>query len=102
MIGAATSVAEISYDVVMGDNMSFVEGCYRLPGGDWQVLIVSRCDVSEPELFTQRWETGVTGVLLRFPKLARLDRTVVEQVLFEALGIREWTEVRGPDSMQLR
>lgn len=33
--------AEISYDLVMDDDMSFVEGTYRLPGGDWQVVIVS-------------------------------------------------------------
>ena len=27
--------AEISYDLVMDDDMEFVEGTYRLPGGDW-------------------------------------------------------------------
>ena len=31
--------AEITYDLVMDDNMNFVEGCYRLHGGEWQVFI---------------------------------------------------------------
>lgn len=29
--------AEISFDLKMEDNMSFVEGTYRLEGGEWQV-----------------------------------------------------------------
>jgi hypothetical protein len=33
--------AEISYDLVVGDDMEFVEGTYRLLGGDWKVVIVS-------------------------------------------------------------
>jgi hypothetical protein len=40
--------AEISYDLVMNDDMEFVEGTYRLPNEDWQVLIVSKRDVPEP------------------------------------------------------
>jgi len=42
--------AEISYDLVMDSDMEFVEGTYRLPGEDWQVVIVSRHDVKEPAL----------------------------------------------------
>jgi hypothetical protein len=30
--------AEISYDLVMDYEMAFVEGTYRLPARDWQVL----------------------------------------------------------------
>src|SRR5262245_47640183 len=44
------TAAEISYDLVMGEDMAFVEGTYRLPGGDWQVVIVSRYDVAEPQV----------------------------------------------------
>jgi hypothetical protein len=32
--------AEISYDLVMDDDMWFVDGTKRLPGRDWQVVIV--------------------------------------------------------------
>jgi hypothetical protein len=28
-------VAEISYDLVMDEDMAFVEGSYRLPGNEW-------------------------------------------------------------------
>ena len=30
---------EISYDLVMGDDMAFVEGTFRISGGEWQVFI---------------------------------------------------------------
>jgi hypothetical protein len=94
--------AEISYDLVMGDDMDFVEGTYRLPGGEWQVVIVSRYDVQEPEVVPQQWESGVSGVLIRFPRSGRLDRAAVERVLSTSLGVWDWDAVRGPDSMKLR
>jgi hypothetical protein len=94
--------AEISYDLVMDDDMEFVEGAYRLPGSDWQVCIVSRFDVPAPEVRPSRWESGVTGLVIRFPRAARLNREAVERVLSATLGVSEWVEVRGPDSMRLR
>jgi hypothetical protein len=93
---------EISYDLIMDDDMDFVEGTYRLTGGDWQVVIVSRRDVAEPEVVSTRCQSGVSGMFVRFPRCGRLNREVVEKVLGEALGVSEWVEVRGPDSMQLR
>ena len=94
--------AEISYDLVMDDDMQFVEGTYRLPGADWQVFIFSSREMNEPEVMHQFWESGVTGVFVRFPRCERLNRTAVERVLSNALGVSEWAQVRGPDSMQLR
>lgn len=94
--------AEISYDLVMDDEMEFVEGTYRLPGGDWQVVIVSRADVAGPEVVPQEWDGGVTGVAVRVPRSNRLDREAVERLLSVALGVSEWVRVRGPDSMSLR
>jgi hypothetical protein len=94
--------AEISYDLVMDDDMLFVEGAFRLEGSHWQVVIVSRCDVDEPQVVPQRWENGVTGVFIRYPRADRLNRTRVERLLSVVLGVSEWVEVRGPDSMQLR
>jgi hypothetical protein len=37
--------AEITFDLVMCEDMDFVEGCYRLVGGAWEVFIIahSRC-----------------------------------------------------------
>ncbi len=94
--------AEISYDLVMDDDMQFAEGTYRVPGADWQVFIFSSRDVNEPEVMQQVWESGVTGVVVQFPRCERLNRTAVERVLSNVLGVSEWAQVRGPDSMQLR
>src|SRR5689334_1620309 len=94
--------AEISYDLVMDDDMPFVEGTYRLPGVDWQVVIVSRRDVPEPQVVQQEWESGVPGVFVQFPQGHRLNCDSLERVLSIALGVDEWVRVRGPDSMNLR
>jgi hypothetical protein len=96
--------AEITYDLVMADDMKFVEGAYRLPGGDWQVLIVSASerDVPAPQVVHQQWESGVSGVFVRIPRTERINAATVERVLSETLGVSEWVRVRGPDSMQLR
>ncbi|VTS08102.1 hypothetical protein [Tuwongella immobilis] len=94
--------AEISYDLVMSDDMGFVEGTFRLPGGDWQVVIVSQYDVSVPVAVPQVWDSGVRGVFVRFPRGWPLNAAAVERVLSASLGVTEWLVVRGPDSMQLR
>lgn len=94
--------AEISYDLVMEDDVSFVEGTFRLPSGDWLVVIVSRRDVPQVEVIPQVWKSGVTGVFIKFPCCETLNKAAVERILSEALGVSEWIEVRGPDSMQLR
>lgn len=107
---SATEVAtpemrgEISYDLVMDDDMEFVEGTYRLPGAGWQVVIVLRSDrnLPEPQVMSKRWESGVSGVVVRLPRDERINTTTVERILSQALGVSEWVRVRGPDSMQLR
>lgn len=96
--------AEISYDLVMNDEMSFVEGTYRLPGRDWQVVIVSGNERDVPSVQVEQtlWDSGVTGVVLRIPRAERINADKVEQILSDALGVTNWTRVRGPDSMGLR
>lgn len=93
---------EISYDLVMDDDMPFVEGTFRLPNGEWQVVIVTKYDIHEPQVQRQRWASGIEGVYARFPKYDRLDQDAVEQLLRCEFGIIGWNRVRGPDSMQLR
>jgi hypothetical protein len=95
---------EISYDLVMDDDMEFIEGTYRVPGGDWQVVIVSAFDrdVPDPQVVPQQWASGVSGVLVRLPRAEPINAATVERVLSEALGVSEWVRVHGPDSMQLR
>lgn len=93
---------EISYDLVMDDDMPFVEGSFRLPNDGWQVIIVSRYDISEPQILRQQWPSGVRGVRIRFPESRRLDQEAVEFLLCSEFGISEWKRIAGPDSMQLR
>jgi hypothetical protein len=93
---------EISYDLIMEPDMDFVEGTYRLSGGDWQVFIFSRSDVTEPQCRPSRWHSGIRGVVVKYPQTAVLNQASVEQVLSSALNVQGWLHVRGPDSMQLR
>ncbi len=96
--------AEISYDLVLDEDMEFLEGTYRLPDQDWQVLIVSasRRDVPDIQIVAQRWPSGVTGILMRVPQAERINAETVERLLSETFHVSDWLRVRGPDSMQLR
>jgi hypothetical protein len=95
-------IVEFSYDLVMEPEMAFVEGVYRVDGGAWQVIIVSREYVNEPEIIPQTWDSGVKGIFVRFPSNRPLNASAVERLLAEALGATEIKVVRGPDSMDLR
>ncbi len=93
---------EISYDIVMGEDNSFVEGAYRVGDGAWRVFIISKRDVTEATIHSSTWESGITGVVIYLPRGTRLDKVLVEQLLSRELGIDDWVEVCGPDSMKLR
>lgn len=99
--------AEISYDLVMDDDMPFVEGTYRLPGQEWQVLIVLARGPRDrerlvDEVTPRTWASGMTGLVIRMRSSVKINAASVEQVLSTALGVSEWMRVRGPDSMWLR
>jgi hypothetical protein len=86
----------------MDNDMEFVEGTYRLPGGEWEVFVFVRRDATEPSWKPSRWESGVAGIVVEYPRGRRLNKVAVEEVLSAALGVKEWVEVGGPDSMRLR
>jgi hypothetical protein len=95
-------IAEISYDLIMEDNMSFVEGCYRLPGHDWEVFTTIR---TEDEKFGYKfvsWSSGVTGINIFVPREITLNTTRIEQMLSKILDVDRWIVVRGPDSIVIR
>src|SRR5262245_13520548 len=96
------TTGEISYDLVMEADMSFVEGTYRLPGREWRVFIFSRRDVQSPLVDRVTWVSGVSGIHVAYPSDMSLNRLAVERLLAEAVGVCDWQRVRGPDSMQLR
>jgi hypothetical protein len=97
--------AEITFDLVMGEDMGFVEGCFRLDGGEWEVFIIAhtRNGSCEPGVWKNlTWESGVRGLNAVVPRTTKLNKTIVLRVLSDALGVTEWSEVRGPDSIMLR
>ncbi|HEX5270563.1 MAG TPA: hypothetical protein VFW33_08765 [Gemmataceae bacterium] len=97
-----SKAGEISYDLVMGDDMDFVEGTYRLSGGEWRVFICSKRDTEEVNWKMSEWESGVTGVVFFLPRAFRLNKQTVLALISQALGVETWSDVRGPDSMTLR
>jgi hypothetical protein len=87
----------------MDDELSFAEGAFRLPCGEWQVFIFSRPNATErPAWRHDQRESGVRGIVVAFPNGRVLNKAAVTEVLTDATGATEWIEVRGPDSMQLR
>ena len=94
--------AQLSYDLVMEDDMSFVEGTYRLPGRDWEVFIFRKSDIYLPEIKFGKWSSGVSGITVKLPRAAKLNASTVDEILKKELQVDEWVVVRGPDSMVLR
>jgi hypothetical protein len=92
---------QISYDLVMDDDMDFVEGTYRIGGCDWCVFIFSKRLQEEPTWRASTWDSGVWGVVVQVPRKMRLNMASAESLLSQILGVRTWERVRGPDSMQL-
>ncbi len=88
----------------MSEDMSFVEGIYRIDNAEWRIFIFLRksADISQASWENSTWESGTSGIVFRVPLTHRLDKFVAARLLSEAIGVDEWTEVLGPDSMQLR
>jgi hypothetical protein len=95
--------AELSFDCVYGDDQNHVEGCFRLPGRDWQVFYFTRRWEGQPEIIPAAvWKSGVTGVNVQHPKDQPLNQAVVIAVLSDVLGVTSWSVVSGPDSLTLK
>jgi hypothetical protein len=94
--------AEISFDLVMEDDMSFAEGTYRMRGGEWHVFIFSQYDGKRTLSTFDEWDSGCKGRVVKMPKDVKLNREVIKKILGEILYVSDWREVRGPDSMNLR
>jgi hypothetical protein len=93
---------EISYDLAMDDNMSFVEGTYRIDSGDWRVFIFSKRAIAQPIWNESTWASGVSGLVFHVPATMSLNTLIVERLMSEALSVSEWQRLSGPDSMTLR
>jgi hypothetical protein len=95
--------AEISFDLDMNENMPFVEGTFRLSGGQWQVFIFGPdSSVSTPLITTGKWASGVTGIFVKWPESLRLNKKSVVEVMSQHFVVTDWNEVHGPDSIKIR
>ena len=83
--------------------MGFAEGCYRLPGADWQVFTAWAEGIEPTEVrLPVRWDSGVTGMNIVFANGEKINTSSLLQKMSDVLGVSGWRVVRGPDSMQLR
>jgi hypothetical protein len=95
--------AEITFDLVMTEDMPFVEGCYRLDGSEWRVFTFTHSAGERTRVKTDVvWGSGVTGLNAFLPEDSKINKSTVLAVLSDTLGVTEWIEVRGPDSITLR
>ena len=88
----------------MSEDMGFAEGCYRLEGGDWQVITAWKAGDIWPVGIRNgvHWDSGVTGMNIVFANHDKINAVPLLQMMSEVLGVSEWAEVTGPDSIQLR
>ena len=96
--------AKITWDLVMSEDMSFAEGCYQIENSSWQVVMafkednISKIDVRNG----MTWDSGVTGMNIIFPQAVKINASTLLKVMSDILGVVDWEEVRGPDSIVLR
>lgn len=97
-------IAEITWDLVMSEDMTFAEGCYRLEGGDWQVVTACKAKGIYPVGIRNgvSWGSGATGMNIVLPDDAHINATVLLEMMSAILGVSEWHGVKGPDSIMLR
>jgi hypothetical protein len=100
--------AEISFDTIIPvEGTSNIEGCFRLAGEDWQVFyfchdLNGQVCVGPARVRRGTWRSGITGVQGHFPRGQVLDKILVCEILSEILGVHQWIEVQGPDSLELK
>ncbi len=97
--------AEITFDLVMHEFMPAAEGCYRLSDNIWCVFFFYVCPEEGEFIGIKKnlvWDSGVTGLNAFFPEGTNLNKALILETLSRELGVTEWVEVRGPDSIDLR
>jgi hypothetical protein len=102
---------EITFDIaVPEDGVTIVEGCYRIDGGNWEVYIFAKQGSpinifgrSEPHISPDAvFSSGISGVGGVVPNSWVLNKKTVMGMLAVAVGVEEWTEVDGLDSLILK
>jgi hypothetical protein len=96
---------EISFDLIMDESTdnSVFEGCYRVLPEDWKVFYFTKWWQGTPGIIKDAtFSSGIKGVNVNYGKDEVLNKQSIKKVLSEVLGVSEWEEVRGPDSLQLK
>jgi hypothetical protein len=97
---------EITFDIIVPeDGVSFVEGCYRIDGGNWQVYHLTHESPWSKAPHIRRdtvFSSGISGVSGVISVSLVLNKKAVMEILAEATGVDVWTEVSGPDSLILK
>jgi hypothetical protein len=98
---------EITFDIFIDEDTphDVFEGCYRVPPNDWKVFYFTKWwqDDSGPEIIKDAvFSSGVLGINVKYAKDQILNKLAVKRVLSEALGVQNWVEVKGPDSLRLK
>ena len=96
--------AEITWDLVMSEDMPFAEGCYRTDGGEWQVVTATKARPGCPASIRENvsWASGATGLNIVFPPDDKINASSLKRIMSEVLAVEDLYEVVGPDSMTLR
>lgn len=95
---------ELSFDLVMEEDMPFAEGSYRLNDGPWKVFIFSK----STEIDTVKidgsfvWQSGAKGHIITLPISAQINKLTIANILSNILQVESFIEVNGPDSIELR
>lgn len=100
---------EISFDTeVLEHGEKHVEGCYRIAGEVWRPFYFTKIwqglpkDREEKIVTNHVFRSGIVGILVNFAQQRELNKATVMSVLSDVLGVAEWSEVRGPDSLQMK
>jgi hypothetical protein len=96
------SKGQISFDLIMEDDMDFVEGCYCDTGEAAKVFVITKASCETPVFRAVQWPSGVTGVNIYVPHAQVLDRSSSLRLMTCFTGIADWQVVFGPDSITLR
>ncbi|MGP0068841.1 MAG: hypothetical protein ACLQGP_35230 [Isosphaeraceae bacterium] len=95
---------DISFDTVLEEDNSIVEGCIRVPGRFWQIFYFSKKDVPELRHHFVMWPSGIASIEFDVPRDALLGKDYMIRALSNVFDTRpeSWSNIYGPDSMILR
>lgn len=97
-------IGEISFDTIHDEeeNDSIFEGAFRLPNEGWRVFFFQKY-TDNPGIFRDHvFSSGIEGIKVNYPDDEILNKKIVKGILSDVLGVDEWREVKGPDSLLLK